>query len=63
MRSSPRSGTDGGRPIRSASMADLAAADELAVMRYLDRLKSEVEKRSSFAHDQAASVLVVGARN
>jgi hypothetical protein len=44
-------------------MADLAAADELAVMRHFDRLKSEVEKRSSFAHDQAASVLIVGARN
>jgi hypothetical protein len=63
VRSSPRSGTDGGRPIRSAPMADLAAAAELAVMRHFDRLKCAVEKRSGFAHDRAASVLIVGARN
>jgi hypothetical protein len=49
VRSSPRSGTDGGRPIRSAPMADLAAAAELAVMRHFDRLKCAVEKRSGFA--------------
>jgi hypothetical protein len=49
VRSSPRSGTDGGGPIRPPSTSGLGRCGQLAVMRHFDRLKSEVEERCGFA--------------